>query len=231
MSDSKKIVWDDTGSKIFEYGLDRGVHYTIDDNGAYVHGVPWNGLTKVDEKPTGAESNDIYADNIKYGSIQGAEKFEAGIEAFTYPDQFAECDGSTEVAPGAKIGQQARKPFGFSYRSLIGNDVKGEGFGYKIHLVYGCKASPSDKSRETVNDSVDAMSMSWDLTTTPVNVTGYKPTATFEIDSTRTDATKLAAIEEILYGTDDTEARMPLPDEIIALLKGETSSASDPTNP
>ena len=223
MAESKAIVWDQQNEKLVEAGLDHGVFYQL-SNGAYTNGVAWNGLTKVDEKPTGGEPNEIWADNILYASLSGTEKFEASIEAYMYPDAFAECDGSAEAAPGVRVGQQTRKPYGFSYRTLIGNDEKGTEYGYKIHCVYNAKVSPTDKSRETLTDSPDAASMSWDVKTTPVAVTGLKPTAHLEIDSTKCDEAKLKALEKVLYGDETTEPRMPLPDEIINMMKTTTSS-------
>ena len=212
-----KIVWDDTGKKLFETGVDRGVLYKRDTNGAYTNGVAWNGLTAVNESPSGAEPTNLWADNTKYLSIVGAEEFGCSIEAYTYPDEFAECDGSAELTTGVTIGQQNRKSFGFCYRTLLGNDVAGDSYGYKLHLLYGCLASPSEKGYSTKNDSPDAITFSWDITTTPVPVTGFKPTACLTIDSTKVDKDKLAALEAILYGSDggsSTAPRLPLPDEV-----------------
>ena len=212
-----KIVWDDTGKKLFETGVDRGVLYTRDTNGAYTNGVAWNGLTAVNESPSGAEPTNRWADNTKYLSIVGAGEFGCSIEAYTYPDEFAECDGSAELTTGVTIGQQNRKSFGFCYRTLLGNDVEGDSYGYKLHLLYGCLASPSEKGYSTKNDSLGAITFSWDITTTPVPVTGFKPTACLTIDSTKVDKDKLAALEAILYGSDSgssTAPRLPLPDEV-----------------
>ena len=211
-----KIVWDDTGKKLFETGVDRGVLYKRDTNGAYTNGVAWNGLTAVNESPSGAEPTNLWADNTKYLSIVGAEEFGCLIEAYPYPDEFAECDGSAELTTGVTIGQQNRKSFGFCYRTLLGNDVEGDSYGYKLHLLYGCLASPSEKGYSTKNDSPDAITFSWDITTTPVPVTGFKPTACLTIDSTKVDKDKLAALEAILYGSDSgsTTPRLPLPDEV-----------------
>lgn len=233
-----RIKWDQIGERKYETGVDRGVLYVVDDDGKYGDGVGWNGLSAITESPSGAEATAVYADNQKYLNLYSAEEYGATVEAYMYPDEFEACDGSAEVAPGATIGQQDRKMFGLCYRSLIGNDVKDTNFGYKIHIIYGAKASPSEMSHNTVNESPEAGTMSWELTTTPVQVEGYKPTATFVIDSTKTKAEKLAAIEAILYGTDgvaevtdpDTgnvitpavEAvapRLPLPAELIQLLK------------
>ena len=215
-----KIVWDDTGKKLFETGVDRGVLYKRDTNGAYTNGVAWNGLTAVNESPSGAEPTNLWADNTKYLSLVGAEEFGCSIEAYTYPDEFAECDGSAELTTGVTIGQQSRKTFGFCYRTTLGNDVDNNNHGYKLHLVYGALASPSEKAYGTINDSPEAITFSWEFSTTPVNVTGHKPTASITIDSTKVDAEKLAALEKILYGddADSTEARLPLPDEVAQIM-------------
>lgn len=219
-----KIVWDQTGTKTYETGVDHGVHYTLDESGVYSKGVAWNGLVTVNETPSGAEANPQYADNIKYLNLRSAEDFGATIEAFTYPDEFAVCDGSAELAPGVMIGQQSRKPFGLSYRTKIGNDVAGQDYGYKLHLIYGAEVSPSEKSYSTVNDSPEAITFSWEMTTTPVNVTGFKPTACVTVDSTKTPAAKMAALEAILYGNADTEPRLPLPDEVKTIV-GDVEAA------
>lgn len=222
-----KLVWDETGKKTYETGVDHGVLYPVDSTGNYPKGVPWNGLTAVTESPSGAEATAIYADNIKYLNLMSAEEFGATIEAYTYPDEFAKCDGSAEIADGVMIGQQARSTFGLAYRTVLGNDTEGESYGYKIHLIYGATASPSEKGYQTINDSPEAISFSWEVKTTPVNVTGFKPTASLTIDSTKVEETKLKALEAVLYGTnetspgagDGTDARLPLPDEIISILK------------
>ena len=217
-----KIKWDETGEKIYETGVKNGVLYLPDETGAYVKGVAWNGLTAVTESPSGAESTPLYADDIKYVELFSAEEFGATLECYTYPDEFAECDGSAEVAPGVIIGQQNRKTFGLCYRTTLGNDVKGNEFGYKLHLIYGAKASPSEKSYSTINDSPEAITFSYEITTTPVNVTGHKPTASLTINSTKVDPTKLQQLEAMLYGSDgggSAEAKLPLPDEVINLLK------------
>ena len=213
-----KLVWDKIGEHIYETGVDRGVLYP-QANGKYPNGVAWNGLTGVTESPSGADATDMYADNQKYLSLRAAETFGATIEAYTYPDEFAECDGSAALADGVKIGQQTRKTFGFSYRTLIGNDTEGTDKGYIIHLVYGATASPSSKTRSSVNESPEAVTFSWEISTTPVNVTGFKPTATIEIDSTKISAKALKAIEAKLYG-DETNGtpQLPLPDEIKQLV-------------
>lgn len=212
-----RIIWDQTGSRIYETGVDRGVLYPINAEGKYSPGVAWNGLSNVSESPSGAEATAIYADNIKYLSLTSAEDFGATIEAYTYPPEFGECDGSASITEGVTIGQQNRKTFGFSYRTLIGNDVDGNEHGYKIHLVYGCKASPSERSYGTVSDSPEAITMSWEITTTPVNVTNFKPTAHLVIDSTIVSAAALTAIEEKLYGG-TKDAELPLPDEVLTII-------------
>lgn len=218
MPDSKKLTWDDTGKRLYETGTKKGVLYPMEGE-AYGKGVAWNGLTAVTESPSGAEATPLYADDIKYINLYSAEEFGATVEAFTYPDEFAECDGSASIQNGITIGQQSRKAFGMSYVTTIGNDTEGTDYGYKIHLIYGAMASPSEKAYATINDSPDAVTFSWEITTTPVNVTGYKPTATLVIDSTLVDPAALTKIEEALYGTDDTDPYLPLPDEIIELLQ------------
>ena len=218
---SYKLVWDATGEKTYETGLDHGVLYPIDSNGTYTKGVAWNGLSSVSESPSGAEANAIYADNIKYLNLYSAEEFGATIEAYTYPDEWAECDGSAEAVSGVVLGQQNRKTFGLCYRTVYGNDVDGDKHGYKLHLIYGAKASPSERQYQTINDSPEAITFSWEITTTPINATGFKPISNITIDSTKADSVKLAALEQILYGTpasgnaEAIEARLPLPDEII----------------
>lgn len=220
-----KLEWDEIGKRFYETGVDRGVLYLPNETGAYVKGVAWNGLVTVSESPSGAESNAQYADNIKYLDLISKEEFGASIEAFTYPDEFAECDGTAELtgAAGVFLSQQSRKSFGFSYRTLIGNDTKGTDLGYKLHLVYGCKATPSEKSRTTVNDSPEAVTFSWEVTTTPVNVgiENHKPTSHIVIDSTKIAPEKLAKIEEALYGGESKEPNLPLPKDILALVSGE----------
>lgn len=223
-----KIVWDKSGERIYETGVDHGVLY-LQTAGKYDNGVAWNGLSAVTESPTGAEASPVYADNFKYLNLMSAEEFGATIEAYTYPDEFAECDGSAQVAEGVTIGQQARKTFGLSYRTIIGNDVDSNEHGYKIHLVYNALAAPSEKGYATVNDSPEAITFSWEVTTTPVNVAGHKPTATVVIDSTKVDPGKLASLESILYGKDPTgpeaedgvNPRLPFPEEIITLMSAE----------
>lgn len=216
-----KIVWDKTGERFYETGVDHGVLYLLGVSSTYDRGVPWNGLTAVTESPSGAEATALYADNIKYLSLLSTEEFGATIEAYTYPDEFAECDGSASLAEGVSIGQQDRKIFGLSYRTWVGNDVEGQEHGYKLHLIYGAQASPSEKSYATVSDSPEAITFSWEVTTTPVNVTGFKPTASITIDSRTADAECLAALEKVLYGSDEgepAEPRLPLPDEVKTLM-------------
>ena len=215
-----KLVWDKTGERYYETGVKNGVLY-IPTEGVYSKGVAWNGLTAVTESPSGAEATALYADDMKYLSLYSAEEFGATIEAYTYPDEFAQCDGSGELAKGVSIGQQTRKTFGLCYRTTVGNDTDGNDYGYKLHMIYGCMASPSEKAYATINDSPDAITFSWEVTTTPVSVAGFKPTASITIDSTKADPTKLAALEDILYGKDGepgSEARLPLPDEIKTLM-------------
>ena len=213
-----KIVWDAVGEHTFETGVRNGVLYLKDAQGAYSTGVAWNGLTSVSESPEGAEATDLYADDIKYLTLMSAENFKATIEAYTYPDEFAECDGSASIATGVYIGQQSRKTFGLSYRTVIGNDVDNNDYGYKLHLIYGALAAPSEKGYNTINDSPEAIAFSWEVSTTPVNVTGFKPTACITIDSTKANTEKLAALEKILYGGETEEARLPLPDEIVTIM-------------
>ena len=213
-----KIVWDAVGEHTFETGVRNGVLYLKDAQGAYSTGVAWNGLTSVSESPEGAEATDLYADDIKYLTLMSAENFKATIEAYTYPDEFAECDGSATIADGVTIGQQSRKPFGLCYRTAVGNDTDGNEHGYKLHIVYGCLASPSEKQYSTINDGPEAITFSWEVSTTPVNVNGKKPAATLIIDSTKADKSKLTALEAILYGSESEEPRLPLPDEIATLM-------------
>lgn len=222
-----KLVWDKTGERYYETGVKMGVLYPQGTGGTYPKGVAWNGLTAVTESPSGAEPSPLYADDTKYLNLVSAEDFGATIEAYTYPDEFAECDGSAEIAAGVKIGQQKRKTFGLCYRTTLGNDVDGNDYGYKLHIIYGAQAAPSERAFATINDSPEAITMSWELSTTPVTVTGFKPTAHLEIDSTKVKTEDLAALELILYGkdptsdggTDGVEPRLPLPDEIATLFK------------
>lgn len=213
-----KLVWDKIGDRFYETGVDHGVLYDFVNN-AYTNGVAWNGLTAVNESPSGAEPSPLYADNIKYLNLISNEDYGFTIEAYTYPDEFEKCDGSQSLAEGVYVGQQTRKIFGFCWRTLVGNDTDGTDHGYKLHLAYNCLASPSERSHATVNDSPEAATLSWEVSTTPVEVEGFKPTAKITIDSTKADATKLKALEAILYGGDETEARMPLPAEVATLMK------------
>lgn len=212
-----RLVWDKTGERFYETGVRQGVLYPMVE-GEYPKGVAWNGLTAVTESPSGAESTALYADDIKYLNLRSTEEFGATIEAYTYPKEFEECDGSAELAVGVTIGQQPRKSFGLSYRTALGNDVENENHGYKLHLIYGATASPSEKAYATISDSPEAITFSWEVTTVPVNVEGFKPTALLTIDSTKIDSAKLTALEDILYGKNETEARLPLPDEIATLM-------------
>lgn len=218
MADSKKLVWDKTGSRFYEAGVSQCALFVQTTGGAYGEGVAWNGITGITESPSGAEASPQYADNIKYLNLISAEEFGATVEAFMYPDAFGECDGSAMLVKGVSIGQQPRKQFGLAYKTLLGNDSEGGSFGYKIHLIYGATAAPSEKAYATVNDSPEAMSLSWELSTTPVSVSGFKPTACVTINSNTSDATKLAAFEKILYGSDTIAARLPLPDEVKTLM-------------
>jgi hypothetical protein len=217
------LQWDVVGERFYETGVDHGVLYLPDGAGAYDTGVAWNGLTTVTEKPTGAAATPQWADNIKYLNLIAREEFGATVQAFTYPDEFAECDGTSEPSPGVSIHQQARKQFGLCYRSLLGNDTDGDDHGYKLHLVYGATATPSEKAYATVNDSPAAIQFSWDLTTIPVAVTGHKPSSLLVIDSTQVDATALASLEALLYGDASGDARLPLPDEVLALFSGSAT--------
>ena len=233
MPNTGRLVWDQDGQRLYETGVDRGVVYPK-VSGAYPEGFAWNGLTAVNERPSGADSNPIWADNMKYLNLRTSEEFGATIEAYTYPDAFVECDGSADVATGVRIGQQKRRQFGFVYRTLIGNDEDDIDYGYKLHIVYGCDAAPSEKNRQTVNESPDAISFSWEISTTPVKVEGYRPFAHIEIDSTKVDSAKLTQLENILYGVDAdataspavaaTTPRLPLPAEVFAIF-GWTPSA------
>ena len=215
-----KLVWDESGKRLYETGVEKGVLYVQGENGQYQNGVAWNGLTAVTESPSGAEPTALYADDIKYLELFSAEEFGATIEAYTYPEEFEACDGSASLGTGVTIGQQDRKAFGLCYRTIVGNDVKGNENGYKLHLIYGAKAKPSEKAYATVNDSPEAVTFSWEVTTTPVNVAGFKPTASVTIDSTKIEAGKLKAIEDKLYGTASEEATLPLPDEIKQIIAG-----------
>jgi len=213
-----KLVWDKTGEKMFETGVDHGVLYPYDTaQKKYGNGVAWNGLTAVNESPSGAEATPLYADNIKYLNLMSAEEFGASIEAYTYPDEFAQCNGEAELAAGVTVGQQKRSMFGLAYRTKVGNDVDTE-LGYKLHLIYGALAAPSEKAYSTVNDSPEAITFSWEISTTPVEVAGLKPTASLIIDSTKVDAAKLTLLEDALFGTEAVEAKLLLPSEVLAII-------------
>ena len=221
-----KIVWDKTGERFYETGVDHGVLYPIQTGGLFNKGVAWNGLSSVTESPSGAEATAIYADNIKYLNLISAEEFGATVEAYTYTEEFGECDGSATIATGVYAGQQNRKLFGLCYRTQVGNDVDGSDHGYKLHLIYNCQAAPSERAYTTINDSPEAIAFSWEVTTTPVSVPDHKPTACITIDSTKADPDCLAALELILYGKDPTgpetmdgvDPRLPLPEEVITVM-------------
>lgn len=221
-----KISWDEIGKRFYETGVDHGVLYVQDDKGTYPNGVAWNGLISVTESPSGAEATPLYADNIKYLNLMSTEELGGTIEAYTSPTEFDVCDGSAEIATGVLIGQQPRKTFGLSYRTIIGNDIANNDYGYKLHLIYGALASPTEKAYTSVNDSPEAATLSWEFTTTPVAVEGFKATACVTIDSTKVDKTKLEALEAILYGSEAAEARLPLPAEIITML-GDGGAAGE----
>lgn len=235
-----RIKWDNIGEKTYETGVKQCVLYTVTPKtGVYEHGVAWNGISTVDEKPTGGEPTEIWADDQKYLNIPGTEKYEAAIKAYSYPDEWKKCDGSAEIAPGVFIGQQNKRSFGLSYITVKGNDIDYNEYGYVIHIIYGAMASPSQKTHSTINESPDAVEMSWDMKTTPVPVTGYKPTATLEFDSTKVPEAAMRAIEAVLWGTDGipasegqgaveaTEARLPLPDELLEIIKKATGTAEE----
>lgn len=215
-----KLVWDQTGQKQYETGVEQGVLYPQSADGSYPKGVAWNGLTGVTESPSGAEATPLFANNKKYLELRSAEEFGATIEAYTYPDEFAECNGEKELAPGVSIGQQDRKSFGMAYKTLIGNDTEKNAYGYKLHIVYGATAAPSEKAYATVNDSPEAITFSWEVTTTPVAVEGSNPTSTITINSKKVDADKLKALEAILFGDENTEARLPMPNEVAQIMGG-----------
>ena len=224
-----RLVWDQAGQKLYENGVDRGVLFPQNANGTYSAGVAWNGLTAVNQSPSGGDANPLYADNIKYLDLRSAEDFGATVEAYTYPDEFAACDGSAEIAPGVMAGQQSRKAFGFSYRTLIGNDTEGDSHGYKIHIIYNATVSPSEKSYGTVNDSPDAINFSWEMTTTPIAVTGFKPTSHIEIDSTKVDSTKLTALENMLYGAENVDPALPLPNQLVTMFSSSSTTGTTGT--
>jgi hypothetical protein len=236
-----QLTWDQVGERLYETGVDHGVLYLPDETGDYSEGVAWNGLTTVTESPSGAESNPQFADNIKYLNLISAEEFGATVEAFTYPDEFAQCDGTAAPVSGVIVGQQGRRVFGLAYRTKVGNDLEGTDHGYKLHLIYGAQAAPSEKAYATINDSPEAITFSWEVTTTPVPVTAeiddvqLKPTAQLVVDSTKVDATDLSDLEDILFGTSSDDPRLPLPDEVITLFTGGVvdvnlaTSANQPT--
>lgn len=213
-----KLVWDQTGERLYETGVKQGVLY-VQEAGTYQAGVAWNGLTAVTESPEGAEATALYADDIKYLNLISNEELKATVEAYMYPEEFAACNGEASLSTGVVIGQQTRKPFGLCYKTTVGNDTEGNDHGYKIHILYGCTAAPSEKAYATINDSPEAITFSWEITTTPVEVTGHRPTASITIDSTKVDETKLKTLEDKLYGTESGEAELPLPNEIVELLK------------
>lgn len=225
-----QLTWDQSGSRFFETGVDKAVLYTTNSLGAYTNGYSWNGLTSVTESPTGAEPNPIYADNLKYLNLYSVEEFGATLEAYTFPNEFAQFDGMATPTAGLSVGQQSRGRFGLSYRTRIGDDLVGDELGYKIHLLYGCQASPSEKAYNTVNDSPEAITFSWEIATTPASVTGYKATSIITIDSTKVNSTALANLENFLYGTSGADPSLPLPDAVIALFSGTVSTAT-PTAP
>ena len=214
-----KLVFDGVGSRFFETGVKNGVLFVQGADGEYENGVVWNGLTAVTESPSGAEATPLYADDMKYVVLYSTEEFGATIEAYTYPEEFEQCDGSAQLGTGVVIGQQQRKSFGLVYKTVIGNDVQGQDLGYKIHIIYGAKAAPSEKAFATINDSPEAVTFSWEVSTVPVPVEGHRPTSTLVIDSTKVDAEKLAAIEDKLFGSESAESTLPLPNEIADMLK------------
>lgn len=219
---SKRLVWDAVGERLFETGVKQCVLYPIDKiSGTYNKGVAWNGVTSVSESPSGAEATDLYADDAKYLSLLSAETFGCTVEAYTYPEEFEACDGTAQLTPGVTIGQQARSVFGLCYRTTVGNDVDGNDHGYKLHIIYGCKATPSEKSYSSINDSPEAITFSWTVNTTPVSVEGFKPTASLVIDSTKVDKSKLSKLEDVLYGSESADPRLPLPNEIVGILTAE----------
>ena len=219
---SKRLVWDAVGERLFETGVKQCVLYPIDKiSGTYNKGVAWNGVTSVSESPSGAEATDLYADDAKYLSLLSAETFGCTVEAYTYPEEFEACDGTAQLTPGVTIGQQARSVFGLCYRTTVGNDVDGNDHGYKLHIIYGCKATPSEKSYSSINDSPEAITFSWTVNTTPVSVEGFKPTASLVIDSTKVDKAKLSKLEDVLYGSESADPRLPLPNEIVTILTAE----------
>ena len=214
-----RLIWDEVGQRFFETGVKNGVLYVQDNDGSYKNGVVWNGLTAVTESPSGAEETPLYADDVKYLTLRSAEQFGATIEAYTYPEEFEQCDGSAQIAAGVTIGQQARRAFGLCYRTAVGNDIQGQEFSYKLHLLYGCTVAPSEKSYSTINDNPEAITFSWELSTVPVPVDGFSPTASLVIDASKVDEGKMALLEDALFGDDQNEAKLLLPNEIMEMLK------------
>lgn len=214
-----RLIWDEVGQRFFETGVKNGVLYVQDNDGSYKNGVVWNGLTAVTESPSGAEETPLYADDVKYLTLRSAEEFGATIEAYTYPEEFEQCDGSASIATGVTIGQQARRAFGLCYRTAIGNDIQGQEFSYKLHLLYGCTVAPSEKSYSTINDNPEAITFSWELSTVPVPVDGFKPTASLVIDASKVEKGKMALLEDALFGDESNEAKLLLPNEIMEMLK------------
>ena len=214
-----RLIWDEVGQRFFETGVKNGVLYVQDNDGSYKNGVVWNGLTAVTESPSGAEETPLYADDVKYLTLRSAEEFGATVEAYTYPEEFEQCDGSASIANGVTIGQQARRAFGLCYRTSVGNDIQGQNFSYKLHLIYGCTVAPSEKSYSTINDNPEAITFSWELSTVPVPVDGFSPTASLVIDASKVDEGKMTLLENALFGDDENEAKLLLPNEIMAMLK------------
>lgn len=214
-----RLIWDEVGQRFFETGVKNGVLYVQDNDGTYKNGVVWNGLTAVTESPSGAEETPLYADDVKYLTLRSAEEFGATVEAYTYPEEFEQCDGSASIAAGITIGQQARRAFGLCYRTSVGNDIQGQNFSYKLHLIYGCTVAPSEKSYSTINDNPEAITFSWELSTVPVPVDGFSPTASLVIDASKVDEGKMQLLENALFGDDQNEAKLLLPNEIMELIK------------
>ena len=214
-----RLIWDEVGQRFFETGVKNGVLYVQDNDGSYKNGVVWNGLTAVTESPSGAEETPLYADDVKYLTLRSAEEFGATVEAYTYPEEFEQCDGSAAIAAGVTIGQQARRAFGLCYRTSVGNDIQGQNFSYKLHLIYGCTVAPSEKSYSTINDNPEAITFSWELSTVPVPVEGFSPTASLVIDASKVDEGKMELLENALFGDESNEAKLLLPNEIMEMLK------------
>lgn len=214
-----RLIWDEVGQRFFETGVKNGVLYVQDNDGSYENGVVWNGLTAVTESPSGAEETPLYADDVKYLTLRSAEEFGATVEAYTYPEEFEQCDGSASIANGVTIGQQARRAFGLCYRTSVGNDIQGQNFSYKLHLLYGCTVAPSEKSYSTINDNPEAITFSWELSTVPVPVDGFSPTASLVIDASKVDEGKMQLLEDALFGDESNEAKLLLPNEIMEMLK------------